>query len=38
MGDLYAEASHRLEENPELEAEVRLVYAREPGPARPGGG
>ena len=28
MGDLYAEASHRLEENPELEAEVRLVYAR----------
>ncbi len=28
MGDLYAEASHRLEENPELEAEVRLVYYR----------
>ena len=28
MGDLYAEASRRLEENPELEAEVRSVYAR----------
>ncbi len=28
MGDLYAEASRRLEENPELEAEVRLLYAR----------
>lgn len=28
MGDLYAEASRRLEENPELEAEVRAVYAR----------
>ncbi len=28
MGDLYAEASRRLEENPDLEAEVRAVYAR----------
>jgi arginyl-tRNA synthetase len=28
MGDLYAEASRRLEENPELESEVRSVYAR----------
>ncbi len=28
MGDLYAEANRRLEENPELEAEVRAVYAR----------
>jgi arginyl-tRNA synthetase len=28
MGNLYAEASRRLEEDPELEAEVRLVYAR----------
>ena len=28
MGDLYAEANHRLEENPALEAEVRSVYAR----------
>ena len=28
MGDLYAEASRRLEENPDLEAEVRSVYAR----------
>jgi arginyl-tRNA synthetase len=28
MGDLYAEASRRLEENPALEAEVRAVYAR----------
>lgn len=28
MGQLYAEASKRLEENPELEAEVRAVYAR----------
>jgi len=27
MGDLYAEASRRLEENPELEAEVRALYA-----------
>jgi arginyl-tRNA synthetase len=28
MGDLYAETSRRLEENPELEAEVRDLYAR----------
>jgi arginyl-tRNA synthetase len=28
MGKVYAEASHRLEEHPELEAEVRSVYAR----------
>jgi len=28
MGDLYAEANQRLEENPELEAEVRALYAR----------
>jgi arginyl-tRNA synthetase len=28
MGDVYAEASKRLEENPDLEAEVRAVYAR----------
>lgn len=28
MGDLYAEANRRLEENPELEAEVRELYAR----------
>lgn len=28
MGELYAEANRRLEENPELEAEVRQVYAR----------
>jgi arginyl-tRNA synthetase len=28
MGDLYAEASRRLEDNPELETEVRQVYAR----------
>jgi arginyl-tRNA synthetase len=28
MGDLYAEANRRLEENPELEAEVRALYAR----------
>jgi arginyl-tRNA synthetase len=28
MGDLYAEASRRLEENPDLEAEVREVYTR----------
>jgi arginyl-tRNA synthetase len=27
MGDLYAEASRRLDENPELEAEVRELYA-----------
>lgn len=28
MGDLYAEAVRRLEENPELEEEVRELYAR----------
>lgn len=28
MGDLYSEASDRLEENPEYEAEVRAMYAR----------
>jgi arginyl-tRNA synthetase len=28
MGDLYAEAIRRLEENPDLEAEVRQLYAR----------
>ena len=28
MGSIYAEANHRLEENPELEAEVRALYAR----------
>ncbi len=28
MGDLYAEASKRLEENPELEQEVREMYVR----------
>jgi len=28
MGDLYAEANRRLEENPELEAEVRALYKR----------
>jgi arginyl-tRNA synthetase len=28
MGDLYAEASRRLEENPELESEVRALYGR----------
>jgi arginyl-tRNA synthetase len=28
MGSLYAEASRRLEENPELEVEVRALYAR----------
>jgi arginyl-tRNA synthetase len=28
MGSLYAEANRRLEENPELEAEVRALYAR----------
>ena len=28
MGEVYAEASKRLEEAPDLEAEVRLVYAR----------
>jgi len=28
MGEVYAEASKRLEETPDLETEVRLVYAR----------
>jgi len=28
MGDLYAEASRRLEEDPELESEIRELYAR----------
>jgi arginyl-tRNA synthetase len=28
MGEVYAEASKRLEETPDLEAEVRLLYAR----------
>jgi arginyl-tRNA synthetase len=28
MGKVYADASRRLEENPELEAEVRVIYAR----------
>lgn len=28
MGEIYAEANHRLEENPELEAEVRALYVR----------
>jgi arginyl-tRNA synthetase len=28
MGDIYAEANRRLEENPALEAEVRALYAR----------
>jgi arginyl-tRNA synthetase len=28
MGDIYAEAADRLEENPEFEAEVRDLYAR----------
>ena len=28
MGNVYADASRRLEENPELESEVRAVYAR----------
>ena len=28
MGDLYAEATRRLDENPALETEVRAVYAR----------
>jgi arginyl-tRNA synthetase len=28
MGDLYAEANRRLEENPELESELRDLYAR----------
>jgi arginyl-tRNA synthetase len=28
MGEVYAEAFRRLEENPDLEAEVRVIYAR----------
>jgi len=28
MGDLYAEASKRLEDNPDLEQEVRAIYAK----------
>jgi arginyl-tRNA synthetase len=28
MGDLYAEANHRMEESPEAEAEVRALFAR----------
>ncbi len=28
MGDIYAEANRRLEENPDLESEVRVLYAR----------
>jgi arginyl-tRNA synthetase len=28
MGKVYADSSHRLEENPEFEAEVRAIYAR----------
>lgn len=28
MGELYAEATHRLDEHPELETEVREIYAR----------
>ncbi len=28
MGEIYADATKRLEENPDLEAEVRAVYAR----------
>ncbi len=28
MGDIYAEANRRLEENPELESEVRALYAQ----------
>ena len=28
MGQVYSDASRRLEENPDLEAEVRVVYAR----------
>jgi len=28
MGDIYAEANRRLEENPELETEVRALYGR----------
>jgi arginyl-tRNA synthetase len=28
MGEVYADATHRLEENPDLESEVRAVYTR----------
>ncbi|MFA5874785.1 MAG: arginine--tRNA ligase [Anaerolineales bacterium] len=28
MGEVYAEAAHRIEENPDLEAELRTLYAR----------
>ena len=28
MGDLYAEATRRLEENPDLDSEIRALYAR----------
>ncbi|MCX6036372.1 MAG: arginine--tRNA ligase [Chloroflexi bacterium] len=28
MGEVYAEAAHRIEENPDLEAELRALYAR----------
>ncbi len=28
MGDIYAEATRRLDENPDLEAEIRALYAR----------
>jgi arginyl-tRNA synthetase len=28
MGNIYAEANHRLEENPDLEGEVRALYGR----------
>ncbi|MBE3038057.1 MAG: arginine--tRNA ligase [Chloroflexi bacterium] len=28
MGEVYAEAAHRVEENPDLEAELRSLYAR----------
>ncbi len=28
MGEVYAEAAHRIEENPDLEAELRSLYAR----------
>lgn len=28
MGDLYAEATRRLEENPDLDSEIRTLYAR----------
>ena len=28
MGEVYAEAAHRIEEDPDLEAELRAIYAR----------